>query len=170
MPVITLPAAQVAAGAGHLPPVCPRHGEPATEQRSVKLVSKPPAWAAIFILGGGILYLIIVLAVRKTVKAPAWPWCATCTAQRKKLFAIGLPLLAVGVLCFAGGIAANSDSTSPVLVLFGIVALLVGTVVAGRGGQVPMTGAMVSTDGQYVEVKKGSDRFLMALNRGRTHV
>ncbi|MEV4517795.1 hypothetical protein AB0K00_53650 [Dactylosporangium sp. NPDC049525] len=170
MSVITLPSAQVAAGAGHLPPVCPRHGEPATEHRSVKLISRPPAWAAIFILGGGILYLIVALAVRKTVKAPAWPWCATCTAQRKKLLAIGLPLLAVGVLCFIGGIAANSDSTSPLLILLGIVALLAGTIVAGRGGQVPMTGAVVSGDGQYVEVKKGSDRFLMALNRGRTPV
>lgn len=169
MSVITLPAAQVAAGAGHLPPVCPRHGEPATEQRSVKLISKPPAWAAIFILGGGILYLIIVLAIRKTVKAPAWPWCATCTAQRKKLLAIGLPLLAVGVLLFVGGIALNS-SEGGLLAVLGVIVLLAGTIVAARGGEVPMTGAMVSGDGQYIEVKKGSDRFLMALNRGRTHV
>lgn len=170
MPVITLPSAQVAAGAGHLPPVCPRHGEPATEQRAVKLISKPPAWAAIFILGGGILYLIIVLALRKTVKAPAWPWCATCTAQRKKLLLIGLPLLAAGLLLLVGAVALNSDSTSPLLALVGIVTLLAGTVVAARGGVVPMTGAMVSGDGQYVEVKKGSDRFLMALQHGRARV
>ena len=89
------------------------------------------------------------------MQAPAWPWCATCTAQRKKLLAIGLPLVAVGVLCFAGGIAANSDS-SPIFVLLGIVVLLAGTVVAGRGGQVPMTGAMVSGDGRYVEVKRAA--------------
>jgi hypothetical protein len=169
MPVITLPAAQVAAGAGHLPPVCPRHGEPAVEQRKLKLISKPPAWAAIFILGGGILYLIIVLAVRKTVKAPAWPWCATCGAQRKKLLAIGLPLLAVGLLVLFGGIAANSDAT-PVLALLGIVILLVGAIVAARGGELPVTGALVSGDGQRVEINKGSDRFLMALHRGRTPV
>ena len=169
MPVITLPSAQVAAGAGHLPPVCPRPGEPATQTRSVKLISKPPAWAAIFILGGGILYLIIILAVRKSVKAPAWPWCATCTAQRKKLLAIGLPLLAVGVLLFVGGIAVNSDNT-PLLMLLGAVVLLAGTIFAALGGTVSMTGAVVSGDGQSVEVKKGSDRFVMALNRGRTHV
>jgi hypothetical protein len=169
MPVITLPAAQVAAGAGHLPPVCPRHGEPAVEQRSIKLISKPPAWAAIFILGGGILYLIIVLALRKTVKAPAWPWCATCGAQRKKLLAIGLPLLAVGLLLLFGALAMNSD-TSGVLALLGIVVLLAGTIVAARGGVLPVTGALVSGDGQHVEIKNGSDRFLMALNRGRTHV
>lgn len=169
MSVITLPAAQVAAGAGHLPPVCPRHGEPATEHRSLKLISKPPAWAAIFILGGGILYLIIVLAVRKSVKAPAWPWCATCTAQRKKLLSIGLPLLGLGVLLFIGGIAMNS-AEGGLLAFVGLIVLLAGTIVAARGGAVPMTGALVSGDGQYVEIKKGSDRFLMALNRGRTHV
>lgn len=166
MPVITLPSAQVAAGAGHLPPVCPRHGEPATEQRSVKLISKPPSWAPILILGGGILYLIVVLIVRKTVKAPAWPWCATCTAQRKKLLAIGLPILAVGVLLIFGGIATNSDA-SPLIAVLGFIVLLAGVIVAARGGEVPMTGAMVSGDGRYVEIKNGSDRFLMALQQGR---
>lgn len=169
MSVITLPSAQVAAGAGHLPPVCPRHGEPATEHRSLKLISKPPAWAAIFILGGGILYLIIVLAIRKSVQAPAWPWCATCTAQRKKLLAIGLPLVGVGVLLFAGGVTMNS-AEGGLLVLVGVIILLAGTIVAARGAAVAMTGALVSKDGRYVEVAKGSDRFLMALNRGRTHV
>ncbi len=169
MSVITLPAAQVAAGAGHLPPVCPRHGEPAVEHRSIKLISKPPAWAAIFILGGGILYLIIVLAVRKSVQAPAWPWCATCTAQRRKLLAIGLPLVGAGVLLFAGGIATNS-AEGALVALVGVLVLLAGTIVAARGGAVPMTGAVVSKDGGHVEIAKGSDRFLMALTRGRTHV
>ncbi|MET7424449.1 hypothetical protein [Dactylosporangium sp. NPDC005555] len=169
MPVITLPSAQVAAGVGHLPPVCPRHGDPAVEQRAIKLVSKPPAWAAIFILGGGILYLIVALAVRKTVKAPAWPWCATCGAQRKKLLAIGLPVLAAGLLLLVGAVAMNSDA-SAVLALLGIVVLLVGTIVAARGGVLPVTGAVVSGDGRYVEIKNGSDRFLMALHQGRARV
>ena len=45
---ITVPAGQVAAG--QLPHICPRHGEQPIEMKKVRLVSKPPPWAAVLIL------------------------------------------------------------------------------------------------------------------------
>jgi len=162
MPMIQIPAAQVAAG--HLPQVCAKHGQPATGTKSVKIISKPPAWAAVLIIVGVLPYLIVVMLLRKTVPAPAWPWCEQCTAERKTRLSVGFGVLALGLLLFAGAVALNND-TSALLGLVGFVALLAGIIVAARGATLPITGAFASKDGQFVEVPKGSDHFAMALSR-----
>jgi hypothetical protein len=162
MSMIRIPAARVAAG--HLPQVCPKHGHATTETKSVKIISKPPAWTAVLIILGVLPYLIVVMLLRKTVPAPAWPWCEECSAERKTRFSIGFGTLALALLVLVGAVAADNDLTAP-LFLVGMLALIVGIVFAGRGGTLPITGAFASKDGQYVEVPKGSDQFSMMLAR-----
>ncbi|MEV6930241.1 hypothetical protein AB0M46_37965 [Dactylosporangium sp. NPDC051485] len=159
--MIRIPAGQVAAG--HLPPVCPRHGEHALEMKKLRLISKPPSWAAVLILLGGIVYLIVVMALRKTVHAAAWPWCEQCKAARSRNLGIGLGVLGLGLLLIVVGIATIDGSAGPLLFLVGLVALVVGIVFAARGGAQAVSGAFVSQDGNFVEIAKDDPRFGQAL-------
>ncbi|GAB3828479.1 hypothetical protein ACFPIJ_51515 [Dactylosporangium cerinum] len=160
--MIRIPASRVAAGA--LPQVCAKHGHAAIETKAVKIISKPPVWAAPLIIVGALPYLIVVMALRKTVKAPAWPWCEECASERKTRFSVGFGLLALGLLLFVGAFALNND-TSGLLFAVGLLALLIGLIFALRGGVLPITGAFTSKDGQFVEVPKGSEHFAMVLSR-----
>jgi hypothetical protein len=161
--VVTIPAGQVAAG--HLPHICSRHGEQAIEMKKIKLISKPPSWAPFLIILGGIVYLIVVMAMRKTVQAPAWPWCAQCKAQRGRNLGIGLGLILLGLLLFVVGAAMNSDGGA-FMFLLGFVAAIAGIIVAARANPQQITGAFVSQDGNFVELKKANDRFAQALQQG----
>jgi hypothetical protein len=159
---ITVPAGQVAAG--QLPHICPRHGEQPIEMKKVRLVSKPPPWTAVLILLGGIVYLIVVMVLRKTVQAPAWPWCAQCKAARTRNLGIGLGVAALGILLFVIGASLGDDGA--VLFLFGFIALLVGLIVAARSNPQVVSSAFVSQDGSAVEILKGDERFAQALQHG----
>ncbi|MEU7868652.1 hypothetical protein [Dactylosporangium sp. NPDC049140] len=163
--MIQLPAGQVAAG--HLPHVCPRHGEPAIEMKRMRLVSKPPPWAAVLIILGGIVYAIVVMVLRKTVQAAAFPWCAQCKAARSRNLGIGFGVLALGLLLIVGGIATIDGDAGPMLFLLGLVVLIVGIVVASRSNYQVISGAYVSQDGQRVELTKVDPRFTHALQYGR---
>ncbi|WP_344615606.1 hypothetical protein [Dactylosporangium salmoneum] len=161
--MIQIPAQQVAAG--HMPHVCPRHGEPAIEMKKMRLISKPPKWAPPLILLGGIVYAIVVMMVRKTVQAAAWPWCEQCKASRARMLGIGLGVLGLGVLLFIVGVAlASGDSSgAPLLIFAGFMGLLIGLIVALRGGGQAVAGAFVSQDGNFVEVPKSDPRFGQAM-------
>lgn len=167
--MVTIAAAQVAAGQG-LPSLCTRHGEPAETTKKVKFVSKPPSWASVLILLGGFVYLIVVLAVRKSVQAAAWPWCAQCSADRRRLVAIGLGLFAasIGILVLLFSINATGPiAATGLLALAGLVA---GIVVTARAGTNVIIGATVSQDGTSVEIPKAHDRFAAALRKARNRV
>jgi hypothetical protein len=159
---ITVPAGQVAAG--QLPHLCPRHGEQPIEMKKVRLVSKPPPWAAALILLGGIVYLIVVMALRKKVEAPAWPWCAQCKQARTRNLYIGLGVVGFGILLFIIGGALGDDGAF--LFFLGFIALLVGLVMALRANPQVVSSAFVTQDGNFVEVLKGHERFAQALQQG----
>jgi hypothetical protein len=163
MPVVRIPAGQVAAG--QMPHVCARHGEPAAVMRKIKLISKPAPWTPILIFLAVIVYVIVVTAMRKTVTAPAWPWCAQCKSGRSKMLGIGFGLIGVAVLALVVGVGMGSDAT-PIATLVALVALIAGIIVASRGGAQTVSGAFVSRDGQFVEVPKPNDRFAYALSQG----
>jgi hypothetical protein len=160
--VVTIPAGQVEAG--HLPHVCARHGEQAIEMKKIRLVSKPPPWTAILIFSV-ILYVIVVTAIRKKVLAPAWPWCAKCKAQRSRNLSIGLGGVVLGFVLLVAGAGMSSDAGG-LLAFLGFVLLLVGLVFAVLSNPQQITSAIVSRDGNFVEVKKASDGFAQALQRG----
>ncbi|MET7400289.1 hypothetical protein ABZS66_43065 [Dactylosporangium sp. NPDC005572] len=161
MPMVTIPAGQVAAG--HLPPVCARHGEQATATKKVNLISKPPAWAAVLIIAGVLPYLIVVMALRKTVKAPAWPWCAKCTGQRTRNLLIGLGLIVLSLILLVVFAAAQSDAAA-LGMLLAFIAFLAGIIVATRSSTQAISGAFVSKDGNLVEIPKADERFAYALH------
>lgn len=165
--VITLPAGQVASG--QLPHVCPRHGEQPIEMKRLRLISKPPPWAPFLIILGGIVYVIVVSALRKKVEAPAWPWCAQCKAQRSRNIGIGLGVLGAGILLLVIGGALGSDSGA-MLLLFGFIVALVGLVIALRSNPQVISSAFVSQDGNSVEIAKADERFVQALQGGQPAV
>ncbi len=162
--MLAIPGGQVAAG--HLPHICARHGEPPVAMKRIRFVSKPPPWAPVLILAGGIVYLIVVSAMRKKIEAPAWAWCAQCKAQRARLLGIGLGVLALGLLLIVVGIATIEQSAGPLLFLLGLVGLLAGAIVAARANFQAVASAFVSQDGQYLEVHKEDPRFVQALRQG----
>ena len=165
MQMVRIPAAAVAAG--QVPQVCARHGEPAVTTKNFKIISKPPVWAAPLIVLGALPYLIVVMILRKTTVASAWPWCAACGSLRKKLLGIGLGAIAASILLTAALIAVDSDAAGLALVLTFIV-VLVGLIVALRSGTQPISGAFTSSDGQFVDVPKAHDRFAtVAANMAR---
>src|SRR5690348_4449100 len=163
--MLSIPAGQVAAG--HLPHICARHGEPPAEMKRIRFVSKPPPWAPVLILAGGIVYLIVVSALRKKIEAPAWAWCAQCKAQRSRMLGIGLGVLALSLLLIVVGIATIDGSAGPLLFFVGLIGLIAGAVVAARANFQVISSAYVSQDGQYLEVHKEDPRFAQALRQGQ---
>src|SRR5690348_11032235 len=163
--MLSIPAGQVAAG--HLPHICARHGEPPAEMKRIRFVSKPPPWAPVLILAGGIVYLIVVTALRKKIEAPAWAWCAQCKSQRSRMLGIGLGVLALSLLLLVGGLATIDGSAGPLLFFVGLIGLIVGAVLAARANYQVISSAYVSQDGQYLEVHKEDPRFVQALQPGQ---
>ena len=88
MAKVQVPAHWVAAN--YLPPICARHGGPATRLVRRKLFTRVPAWAYLLILTGFLIFAIVVLALRTTVRI-ALPACAQCSRDRRQFiaFAIG---------------------------------------------------------------------------------
>src|SRR3954451_17890463 len=106
MEELSLPAGRVIAG--QLPQICTKHGQPASMTRKIRLISKPPTWARFLIILGALPYLIAVLATRKTVNAPAWPYCNQCKSDRMRGIGIGFGVMGLGVLLFIVGISLSS--------------------------------------------------------------
>jgi hypothetical protein len=114
---------------------------------------------------GGIVFAIVTMALRKTVWAPAWPFCDQCQAKRTQMMAIGLGIVTLGVLSLAGTIAliaVNPDNPAIGLgLLASILVLLAALVVLARSKRVFLAGANVSEDGQWVIVR-AEYRFVQA--------
>jgi hypothetical protein len=166
MPAI--PATWVAAGYG-TPTVCARHGEPAQPRAKVRFISRPPAWSYILIIIGAVIFLIVVLATRKTVTAPAWPFCEKCRAMRSRLAMIGWSVAGAAVLLFILAIAVAASSSSDavggiaaLMFLLSFLAILAGGVVVGRSAWPAIAGGQVSGDGVWLQVTRPSPAFAQA--------
>jgi hypothetical protein len=162
-----IPAVLVASGYG-VPEVCSRHGEVALDRRRTRFISRPPQWSYVLVLAGLVVWLVVVVALRKTVVAAAWPFCARCRALRTRLLTIGLATVAVGIVAVVGSIALTASDPSghsaaaqagPFGLLVGLVVLLVGAAVAGRGGTPAIANAFVSGDGRWLGVRKAHPAF-----------
>ena len=154
-----IPAAWVAAGRG-VPDLCGRHGEPAVEHRKVSMFSRPPAWSYVLILGGVLLFVIVALALRKTVVAPRWPFCTRCLDLRSRRRKTGLALLggalAVLVASFATAIATTNANVGATVLGIGnllfLAGLIAGLVVLTQSAWRAVAAAVVSGDGLWVSV------------------
>jgi hypothetical protein len=167
----SVPAQWAATGYG-LPGVCARHGEPATQRVNTRFVSRAPAWAIPFILLGALPYLIVVMAVRKTVNAQNWPYCAQCQAQRQRNLIIGVGglVLSIVILC-TGTSLTDNDSTSALaglMILVGAVLFFVALIFTARSSRQFIAGAVVTRDGLYVELKNADPRFSAQIQAAAT--
>jgi hypothetical protein len=159
---VKLPAAWAAAGGQHLPRVCARHGEPAVLGRKVALLSKPAPWTYLLLLAGVLPYAIAVMATRKTVNAPAWPWCPQCVADRKRKLGIGIGIMVPSFLLTYALVFAGQDALGEIAGIGGLVFIVTGfagAFIAVRGGANLISGANVSRDGRWIEVPKAHERF-----------
>jgi hypothetical protein len=143
--------------------VCSRHGNPAATYRKGQFNSRPPVWAYPLVVFGAVIFLVVVLATRKSVSAPRWPFCPACAKQRRTLLSSGLGMVGAAVLFFLLGIVIASNSSDggagPLLIFLALLLLIVGAVVAGLGGWSAIAGAQVSRDGQWVVVPRASEVF-----------
>jgi hypothetical protein len=155
---VRIPAQFVATGWG-TPTVCTRHGEPAVEQKRVTFISRNPGWSYLLLLAGVIVFVIVASAIRKTVATPAWPFCAKCNEERKRGLTVGLGIVAAGVVAVALVGVLPSDSGG-LAVFLGIVLLLVGFIVALRGGNRAMrANGHVVDRGQTVQFDRAHEMF-----------
>jgi hypothetical protein len=155
---VRIPARFVATGWG-TPTVCTRHGEPAVEQKPVRFISRNPGWSYLLLLAGVIVFVIVASAIRKSVAAAAWPFCARCAEERKRGLTIGLGIVAAGVVAIAL-VAVLPDGPGALSVTLGILLLLVGYIVAMRGGSRTLrANGHVIDRGQTVQFDKAHEAF-----------
>lgn len=159
-----IPAAVVATGNG-MPSCCAKHGQPATLGQKLALMSRPPGWTYALIFFGALPFVLVTMAMRKTVTAPAWPFCAECAAARKKQLTVGLSIVAAAVLVMIFPFAALPDDSAVagVLFLLGFLLLVVGAIWSLRGGWRFQSAAEVSRDGAYVLVRDAHPQFVQGI-------
>jgi hypothetical protein len=158
----SLPANWVNVGYG-VPNVCARHGEPAVRRAKTQFVSKPPSWALPLVVFGGIVYFIVVMAVRKTITVQTWPFCERCRGLKLRLLLGGLGALLVGIvlLIIASGLMADDAfaGIGALLILAPLVLVLAGVVMMARSNRTVIAGGVVTNDGLFIELAKADSRF-----------
>jgi len=151
-----------------MPDVCARHGEPAVQRRKVSFSSRPPAWSYVLILVGVLLFVIVAMAMRKTVVAPAWPFCARCTQLRSRRLKTGLGLLGAAVAALIGSIAVaavvtTDDTAGATILIVGYLLFLAGfvagVIVLGQSSWRAVAAAVLSSDGLWLSVVSPSRAF-----------
>lgn len=161
---VVLSADWALAGYG-VPRVCARHGEPGVGTRTV-FQSRTPGWAYVLLPLGLLPYFIAVHATRRTILAPAWPFCARCKALRVRNRVAGVAWIALGVALFcATGAVANAafegaEPLSYLLVMLMVAAFIAGAVVLGRAAPSALAQAWVRDDGQWLDVWSPDRQFL----------
>ena len=151
---VFVPANFVSAGWG-TPTVCARHGEPAVETKRIQFVSRTSPW---LFLAGLIIYFIVAAATRKTVSAPAWPFCGQCKKEQTTKTAVGWVSVVLGLPIWVIS-AQLPHGVAPIGALIGIVLFIGGFVVVGRGSRLAIAGGVVTNDGTAVRFAKAHEAF-----------
>lgn len=156
MAKVQVPAHWVAAN--YLPPICARHGVPATSFSQRKFYTKAPAWTYVFILIGLLIFAIITLAIRTTVPCRL-PTCGQCSVDRRRFIAGVLSIWVATIAVIVLGVQLTSDA----LVVLGFVAT-VPALIACFTGDYFRVGGHVSQDRAWVIFKGVHDTFAAAIN------
>jgi uncharacterized membrane protein YdcZ (DUF606 family) len=137
----------------HLPPVCARHGVPATKAEKRTFATAPPRWSYLLIVLGVLIFLIVVLATRTKVDTNL-PACEQCGKDRKRFWVYVAVAGAVSVAVFATGAAIPSDG----LTLLGFFLLLATLILACLRDRFRVSGTM-SRDRAWVNLKGIHEKF-----------
>jgi hypothetical protein len=130
--------------------VCSRHGLPAAATRRVKLYSRSPWWVWLLMLAGWLVALIVAVALRKIVAAPAWPFCDRCEDRRRAAVLGVVVTLGVSAVSLFLSIA-TLDLWFLALTFAGILAALA---LAAQAGWGVIAGAVVSQDRAAVVLRR----------------
>ena len=84
---------------GWVPPVCARHGRPATAPLKRTFYTRTPGWVYLLIVLSLAVAAIVSLAIRKSARGTL-PGCDRCVAERRRFVwsAVGGWVLALGIL------------------------------------------------------------------------
>jgi hypothetical protein len=165
---IYLPAQMVTTGWG-IPPVCVRHGRPATTTRRIRFASRTPWWAYLLLLVSLLIALIVMLVVQKRLTAPAWPVCDECRRLRRvRLTAmwcllVGGPVLGLLIAGAAGSSDPGSAASGLALVAGLVVAPLAGAFVGASGSWGSLLAAGVDPTGMSVQFRRPAAAFVQLL-------
>ena len=142
----------------YVPPVCARHGVPATTAARRTFATPPPVWSYLLIVLGVVVFLIVVLATRTKVDT-ALPGCEQCGQERRRFWSYLAVAGAVSAAVFATGIAISSDG----LAMLGFFLLLATLVMACLRDRFRVSGT-VSRDRAWVNLKGVHERFAAEVN------
>jgi len=162
MASIFLPADMVSTGYG-MPAVCPRHGRAggATRPTKLSIYSRPPIWVYLLILLSLLIAVIVLIALRKTVKTSSWPACDTCRQVRRRNLTGMRACLLGWIPLTALGLAVDSSGMLGIALLFALP--LVGFVLGTLGSWGSIVKAKVTADGGSVELPTPHPDFVAAL-------
>jgi hypothetical protein len=138
---------------GCLPPVCARHGRPATRRLKRTFYTRTPTWVYLLIVISVLVAAIVALAVRKSAPG-SLPGCDQCVAERRRFVwsAVGGWLLGLGLLVLAG-VADNGPAA-----ILGLLVLLVALVWTFCGDQIRVRGSL-RKDLLWVDLKGVAPEF-----------
>jgi uncharacterized protein (DUF58 family) len=138
---------------GWLPPVCARHGRPATRRLKRTFYSRTPAWVYLLFVFGLLIAAIVAMAIRKSAPG-SLPGCDVCVAERRRFVwsSVGGWLLGLGLLVL-GGMADNGPAA-----ILGLLVLLVALVWTFCGDQVRVRGSL-RKDQVWLDLKGVSAEF-----------
>lgn len=147
MTTIVLPVAYVASPL--LPPMCARHGVPASKAIKRKFFTATPAWVILIAIFSLLIGAIVALAIRTTVECQL-PACEQCTKDRRQFVLIASAAWVGTFLSLALG------KWGPLLFVAGALGSLVWSF--GFGNRRRVSG-VVSKDKQSVTLKGVDESF-----------
>jgi hypothetical protein len=156
--VITVSARRVTLGHG-IPPVCRRHGHPATHRLNLTVESSPAGWSYALLLAGLLPFAIVRALTRLAIRAAQWPFCDRCRRGRRIVATVALVIMAAGVIIFASGITAEPQDFDWSRILAGLVVMIVGYVGLHWARLSVIAGLRLTRDGQRVEIRNPSAEF-----------
>jgi hypothetical protein len=104
-------------GQNYLPPICARHGGPATSFRKAIFHTKAPLWSYALIPLGLLIFAIVTLVIRTSVPSRL-PTCGQCSVDRRRFIAGVLSLWLAAIAVIVLGVQISSGA----LVILGFVA------------------------------------------------
>jgi hypothetical protein len=143
-----------------LPPICARHGGPATRLVPRKFFTRAPGWSYLLILISLLVFAIVTLSIRKTVPT-ALPACLQCTRDRQQFIALAI---SGWVAAFAVMVVAVTFASDLILVL-GLMAFLAALVFTFAGDYFRVAGNL-NADLLWVTLNRVDETFAAAINNG----
>ncbi len=156
-----IPAHWVVQGTA-IPTVCGRHGRPETRRLPARISEPIPSWMySLLVLGGGIIFLIVVGSGRSWIRAAQWPFCDQCLRQRR----VAMALVSAG-MAVAVAVIVLAVTLAPEWIFFGLFLLLVAAMGLLWCTRSWLSGARFMPQTGWVELPKAHPGFAAQVEAG----